>query len=66
MLRIAIIKRDLGGANAPGQVYAMIPMIYIGRLTIRMVIALAGTRRVLSNEFEIEEDPFPKGILIEL
>jgi len=66
VLSIAIIKRNLDGPNLPGQVYAIIPMMCIGRLKIRMVITLTGTRRALNDVPEIEEDLLPKEINIEL
>jgi len=49
------IKHSLDGTNTKGQIYALIPIVFIGRVEISMVIALTQTERVLSNGLESEE-----------
>jgi len=60
MLGTSTIKRSLDRTNIKGQLYAIIPMHHIGRLEIKMVIALTET---LDSESDIEEDLWPKGTL---
>ena len=55
MLNIATIRRSLDRTNTKGQVYALIPIIFIGRLEISMIIVLTQTERALSNGLECEE-----------
>jgi len=63
MVDIGIVKRSLDETNVRGQVYAIIPITHVGRLEIKMAIALTGR---LNSEFDIEKDLLPNEILIEL
>jgi len=62
MLGTSIIKNNLNGTDTKGQVYAIIPMIDVGRVEINMKVTYTQARIVLSNKLECEECLFFKVI----
>jgi len=66
MLGLAIIKSSLNETNAKGQLYVVIPIMHIERISINMVIASKRTRRMLSDELVCGELFLNKGIYINL
>jgi len=66
MLSSATIKRSLDGENSKGKVYAVIPMIHLGKLRISMIITFAQRKTIrieLPESFEVSDPKslFPKG-----